>query len=183
MSAIRASDTTPELAVRRSLHAMGFRFRLHCKKLPSKPDIVLPRYKVVIFVNGCFWHKHDCGVFRLPATRREWWNRKLTANRLKDEAVQDKLRESGWRVMVVWECGLQGTNRIPSDEVNSFLRKWIREARSSYAEIPAPFFLKENLLLSNKRRQLTVTADKKSYYRPRGGHVKKRTLSDKPLFF
>lgn len=140
MSAIRGSNTTPELTVRRSLHAMGFRFRLHCKKLPGKPDIVLPRYKAVIFVNGCFWHKHDCDVFRLPATRREWWNRKLTANRLRDEAVQDNLRELGWRVMVVWECGLQGRKRIPSDEVNSFLRKWIREARSSYAEIPAPAF-------------------------------------------
>ncbi|NVJ63027.1 MAG: DNA mismatch endonuclease Vsr [Flavobacteriaceae bacterium] len=144
MSAIRDADTKPELAVRRSLHAMGFRFRLHCKKLLGTPDIVLPRYKVVIFVNGCFWHKHDCEVFRLPATRTDWWNRKLTANRLRDEAVQDKLRESGWRVMVIWECGLKGRNRILSEERNSFISRWVREAGSSYVEIPAPMNLLRN---------------------------------------
>ena len=138
MSAIRAVHTKPEITVRRALHAMGFRFRLHSKNLLGKPDIILPKYKVVIFVNGCFWHKHECDVFRLPSTRKEWWDKKLTGNRLRDESVQDKLREIGWRVIVIWECALKGSTRLPPAELYSYLGRWIKNTKSNYVEIPEP---------------------------------------------
>lgn len=108
MSGIRGKNTKPELALRRSLHALGFRYRLHARGIPGKPDIVMPKYRAVIFVHGCFWHRHaGCRYATVPATRPEFWVDKFDANVVRDAAVQSALREAGWRVGVVWECVLR----------------------------------------------------------------------------
>lgn len=107
MAAIRGKDTKPEMLVRSWLHRNGFRFRLHRKDLPGKPDIVLAKYRTVIFVHGCFWHRHGCSNSSMPSARREFWEAKLTANTLRDIRSQRLLRREGWRVIVVWECELR----------------------------------------------------------------------------
>lgn len=113
MSGIRGKNTKPELALRRPLHALGFRYRIHAKGIPSKPDIVLPKYRAVIFLHGCFWHRHeDCRYATVPATRPEFWAAKFDANVARDAAVQSALRESGWRVGTVWECALRTETSI-----------------------------------------------------------------------
>jgi DNA mismatch endonuclease (patch repair protein) len=108
MRAIKSANTKPEILVRKALHAAGFRFRLHSKNLPGKPDIVLPKYRTVIFVHGCFWHGHDCEYFKVPKTRTEFWLNKITENKRRDKINADKLIELGWRVLVVWECDTRG---------------------------------------------------------------------------
>jgi len=108
MSRIRGKDTTPEIQVRRYLWANGFRYRLHPKKLAGKPDLVLPKWHAVVFVHGCFWHRHEgCDYFRLPKTRSEFWDAKLQRNTSRDTAVIKTLIRAGWRVAVVWECALR----------------------------------------------------------------------------
>lgn len=108
MSKIRGRDTKPELMVRRYLHARGFRFRLYDKRLPGCPDIVLPRYNVCIFVHGCFWHHHKgCRYAKTPQSRPEFWNRKFEENTRRDHEIRDHLLAMGWRIIVIWECGLK----------------------------------------------------------------------------
>jgi DNA mismatch endonuclease (patch repair protein) len=108
MSRIRGKDTKPEMLVRKFLFSQGFRYRLHDKKLPGKPDIVLPRYLTVIFVHGCFWHGHDgCRYFVVPKTRTEWWMNKISNNRANDKKSVSKLQEAGWKVIELWECELK----------------------------------------------------------------------------
>ncbi len=107
MSRIRNKDTKPELIVRKFLFSNGYRYRLHDKRLPGKPDIVLPRYKTVIFIHGCFWHGHDCKYFVLPKTNTEWWLEKITGNKLRDVENYRKIRQRGWRVLVIFECELK----------------------------------------------------------------------------
>ncbi|WP_040382308.1 DNA mismatch endonuclease Vsr [Dethiosulfovibrio peptidovorans] len=105
MSRVRGKDTKPEMAVRRWLHAHGFRFRLHRRDLPGSPDIVLPKYRTVIFVNGCFWHRHrGCPRTTTPKTHKDFWEKKFQANISRDIANEDRLRCLGWRVLIVWEC-------------------------------------------------------------------------------
>jgi len=105
MSHIRSTDTKPEWVVRRTVHALGFRYRLHVKNLPGKPDLVLPRHRKIIFVHGCFWHDHGCrSGGHLPATRTAFWREKLARNRAHDQEVLRQLWQAGWRVLVVWEC-------------------------------------------------------------------------------
>jgi DNA mismatch endonuclease, patch repair protein len=104
MSGIRSKDTKPEMLVRRALHKAGFRYRLHDRKLPGRPDIVLPKYKTVIFVHGCFWHGHTCHKFKWPKTREEWWRKKIEGNIARDEANISKLHQMGWIVKVIWAC-------------------------------------------------------------------------------
>jgi len=105
MSRIRGRDTGPELIVRSILHRMGFRFRLHRKDLPGNPDIVLPKYDTVIFVHGCFWHRHPrCKFAYIPKSRVEFWDKKFESNVGRDKQVQRQLRELGWNVIVIWEC-------------------------------------------------------------------------------
>lgn len=105
MSVVRSKDTTPELVVRRLLHTMGFRFRLHRKDLPGKPDIVLPKYQACIFVHGCFWHQHPrCKRATRPSSRVEFWDEKLDGNIARDKKNIRALKKLGWRVLVVWEC-------------------------------------------------------------------------------
>jgi DNA mismatch endonuclease (patch repair protein) len=112
MSRIRGKDTKPEMLVRRGLHAAGFRFRLHRRDLPGRPDLIFPGRQSVIFVHGCFWHGHDCPMFRSPATRPEFWLAKIDANRRRDNAALQWLVSAGWRVMTVWECALRGPARL-----------------------------------------------------------------------
>ncbi len=105
MSRVRQKDTKPEMVVRSALHGMGFRFRLHRRDLPGTPDIVLPRYRKVVFVHGCFWHQHEgCRRASRPATNIEFWNRKLDANMVRDALVAAQLRALGWEPLVVWQC-------------------------------------------------------------------------------
>tara|TARA_B100000674_G_scaffold410126_1_gene357831 strand:+ start:97 stop:519 length:423 start_codon:yes stop_codon:yes gene_type:complete len=105
MSAIKSKNTKPEIAVRKLLHSMGYRFRLHSKDLPGSPDIVLPKYKTVIFVHGCFWHRHDnCKYASTPKTRQEFWNKKFTTNIDRDLVIQNKIKNLNWRSIVIWEC-------------------------------------------------------------------------------
>jgi len=105
MSRIKGKDTKPELLVRRFLHKNGFRYRIHVKKLPGTPDIVLPKYKTVIFVHGCFWHGHDgCKYYVVPKTRTEWWLNKINGNIAKDKSAKELLNAEGWNVIEVWEC-------------------------------------------------------------------------------
>jgi DNA mismatch endonuclease (patch repair protein) len=135
MAAIKGKNTKPEIWLRKRLHACGFRYRLNVKELPGKPDIVLPKYRVAIFVHGCFWHMHPCHQFRLPATRTEWWEKKLTLNRERDLNAQAKLRASGWRVLLIWECAMKGRNRLPEEILISEISSWIRGG-SVYDEFP-----------------------------------------------
>ncbi len=105
MSCVRTQNTKPEVLVRKALHGMGFRFRLHNKSMPGRPDIVLSRYRTVVFVNGCFWHGHDCSKgTTLPKTNALFWKEKLKANVERDKKKTRELEEQGWRVVVVWEC-------------------------------------------------------------------------------
>lgn len=115
MQRVKAADTAPELTVRRMLHGRGFRYRLHRGDLPGKPDIVLTRYRTAIFVHGCFWHGHDCPLFRLPGTRIDFWRAKIEGNRKRDQSATMKLHHLGWRTLTVWECALKGRGRLLGD--------------------------------------------------------------------
>jgi DNA mismatch endonuclease (patch repair protein) len=111
MRAVKARDTTPELIVRRLAHSMGFRFRLHRKDLPGNPDLVFPRLRKVIFVNGCFWHGHNCARgARVPKQNRDYWTAKITRNAARDQAAQKALRTQQWRTLIIWECQLKKAN-------------------------------------------------------------------------
>ena len=107
MSRIRSRNTSPEVALRKALHALGLRFRLDNRKLPGKPDLILPRYKAAVFVHGCFWHRHDgCKIATIPKSNTEYWVQKFDRNVARDARVIDELESSGWRVFVAWECAL-----------------------------------------------------------------------------
>ncbi len=118
MAAIRGTNTGPEMIVRRFLHARGFRFRLYDKRLPGRPDIILPRYRTVIQVQGCFWHMHGCGNTAIPKTRTDWWLAKLEGNRERDLRNETKLRELGWNVVVVWECEIPDCLELLPDRIS-----------------------------------------------------------------
>ena len=110
MAAIRGQDTKPELALRKALHARGFRYRLHGKGLPGKPDLVFPKYHAVCFIHGCFWHRHqDCRYATTPKTNARFWGTKFSATVARDQRSRTRLLEAGWRVAIVWECSLRGT--------------------------------------------------------------------------
>lgn len=126
MAAIKAANTRPELQIRRALHAAGLRFRLHVRDLPGKPDLVFPRYRAVVFVNGCFWHRHDCHLFRWPATREDFWRAKIDRNVVNDTRAVLALLESGWRVATVWECALKGRTRADLPAAMLDLATWIK---------------------------------------------------------
>jgi len=117
MSHIRGRDTRPEMFIRRGLHARGLRYRLQDRNLPGRPDLVFPKYRAVIFVHGCFWHGHNCSLFRLPATRPEFWTKKINANRIRDARACEDLATLGWRVLIVWECSLKGPSRWSTEKL------------------------------------------------------------------
>lgn len=130
MRAIRGADTKPEIAVRQGLHSLGFRFRLHRRDLPGRPDLVLPRFRAVVFVHGCFWHRHiGCRYASVPATRPDFWASKFTANVERDRRVQSELLAGGWRVATIWECCLR--TRPSGEAAIGELADWIREGGGS----------------------------------------------------
>ncbi|WP_374309932.1 very short patch repair endonuclease [Methylocella sp.] len=129
MAGIRGKDTRPEILIRRGIHARGFRFRLHARTLPGRPDLVFPGRRAAIFVHGCFWHGHDCHLFRWPASRIEFWRQKIEGNRNRDGKAVADLLATGWRVMTVWECALKGRERRSSELVLDELADWLRSER------------------------------------------------------
>ena len=126
MAGIRGKDTKPELVIRRGLHALGFRFRLHDPALPGKPDLVLARWRAVIQIHGCFWHGHDCPLFRWPGTRQDFWRTKIGRNIERDAEVCAALDRAGWRVLTVRECALKGPGRIGADAAIAAAAQWLR---------------------------------------------------------
>lgn len=135
MSRIRGRDTKPELVVRRGLHARGLRFRLHRRDLPGRPDLVLPRYRTAIFIHGCFWHGHHCPMFKWPATRPDFWKRKIGGNRERDAAAVAALRREGWRVLLIWECAARGPAKLPPATLMDRCERAIRKASPGLIEI------------------------------------------------
>ena len=108
MSRIRSTDTKPEMLVRKFLHAQGYRYTLHDKKLPGRPDIVLPKYKTLVFIHGCFWHGHaNCKYYVVPKTRTSWWLHKINTNKANDAKAMRALKKDGWKIITVWECKLK----------------------------------------------------------------------------
>jgi DNA mismatch endonuclease (patch repair protein) len=129
MRAVKGQNTSPEIAVRRLVHGMGYRYRLYRKDLPGKPDLVFSSRRKVIFIHGCFWHGHDCkrGA-RVPKTNREYWEQKVARNKERDIAHRKRLQEMGWNVLVIWECGLKD-KRLLSRQIKNFLESQHSEIR------------------------------------------------------
>ena len=127
MSQVKNRNTRPELLVRSLLHRLGYRFRLHRKDLPGTPDIVLPCYRIAIFVNGCFWHGHSCNRGHLPKTNTEFWKHKVQANRIRDKANIQELEELGWKTITVWSCQTSSASKL--NELASELVKTIGRAQ------------------------------------------------------
>nr|WP_305082217.1 DNA mismatch endonuclease Vsr [Oceanospirillum sediminis] len=125
MKAIRAENTRPEKYIRSLLHRQGFRFRIHCPELPSKPDIYLPRYNAVIWIHGCFWHGHDCHLFKWPKSNPERWREKIQGNRQRDRNKRLALHEQHIRILTVWECALKGKERLSEQELVARLEEWL----------------------------------------------------------
>lgn len=125
MSGIRGKNTKPEIMIRSALHRAGYRFRLHTKHLPGKPDLVLPKYRAAIFVNGCFWHGHDCHLFKWPGTRKDFWRTKITRNRTNDHRATEALELQEWRVLTVWECALKGKERLEIERIIDEITSWL----------------------------------------------------------
>lgn len=121
MSRIRGTNTKLEVLVRKGLHARGLRYRLGGAGLPGRPDIVLPKYRTVVFVHGCFWHGHDCSLYRLPKTRPEFWRAKIDSNKSRDSRVRRELQASGWEVIEFWECKVRGQDQTVIDGALDYL--------------------------------------------------------------
>lgn len=126
MSGIKGKNTKPELAIRLALHRSGLRYRLHDRKLPGKPDMVFPKYKAVLFVHGCFWHGHDCHLFKWPSSREDFWKTKINRNQEVDHLNKEKLLREGWRVGTIWECAIRGKARQPFENVIHSSIQWLQ---------------------------------------------------------
>lgn len=129
MAGIKGRDTKPELVLRRGLHARGFRFRLHDRTLPGRPDLVFPKYRAVIFAHGCFWHGHNCHLFKWPQTRKKFWFKKIHRNKANDERTLDALSKGGWRVAIIWECALKGRQRLDEKDIFDRCARWLNSNR------------------------------------------------------
>jgi DNA mismatch endonuclease (patch repair protein) len=125
MAGIKGKNTKPELVMRSGLHALGFRYRLHVKNLPGKPDMVFPKHNAVLFIHGCFWHGHDCYLFKWPSSRIDFWTTKINRNKEIDQISIEKLRNAGWRVGIIWECSLKGKFRLPLASVIEECAQWL----------------------------------------------------------
>lgn len=132
MSGIRGANTRPELMIRKALHARGFRYRLHPRNVPGKPDMAFPRYRAAVFVHGCFWHGHDCPLFRLPGTRSEFWAAKIARNRQRDAAVAVQLKQAGWRALTIWECAIRGKNAPGLQRVVTEAAAWLGQGTGDH---------------------------------------------------
>ncbi len=134
MSGIRSKNTKIEVVLRKALFARGLRYRKNVQTLPGKPDIVVAKWKALIFINGCFWHMHNCKLFKMPETRRDFWEEKIQGNRARDEKNKEKLLSLGWRIAIVWECALRGKNEQKTAEVADALLLWLSSG-DEYLEI------------------------------------------------
>jgi DNA mismatch endonuclease (patch repair protein) len=126
MSGIRGKNTKPEILLRKGLFAKGFRYRLHDRHLPGKPDIIFPKYKAIVLAHGCFWHGHDCPLFKWPTSNIEFWRTKIERNRDVDAEVRSSLEHLGWRILTVWECSLKGPRKVPLERVLDEVAQWIK---------------------------------------------------------
>ncbi|MEK9842364.1 very short patch repair endonuclease [Thalassospira sp.] len=136
MSGIRSRNTKPEVLLRKALHAMGYRYRLNVRLLPGSPDIVLPKWRVVIFVHGCFWHRHrDCKKATTPATNTDFWNKKFEANTRRDKTAIEELHKLGWRTAIVWECAIRSKVDV---ELIDDLASFISQTAEQHVELGAP---------------------------------------------
>jgi len=133
MSGIKGKNTKPEILIRSLLHQNGFRFRIHDKNLPGQPDIVLRKYRAVVFIHGCFWHRHECHLFKWPKTRPEFWKNKINRNHENDIKTLHELEALGWRVCIVWECAIKGVNK-DLKKITKRLVSWLNSEKS-YMEI------------------------------------------------
>jgi DNA mismatch endonuclease (patch repair protein) len=135
MSRIRGKDTKPEMLLRRELHARGLRYSLHNTELPGKPDMVFPKYGAIVLAHGCFWHGHECSLFKWPKTRNEFWKNKINRNRERDKETLAALKAEGWRVLVVWECALKGRHKRELSDVITRAEAFVRTGKKSFGEI------------------------------------------------
>jgi DNA mismatch endonuclease, patch repair protein len=131
MSRIRGKNTKPEVALRKALFGLGFRYRLHSKKVPGRPDIVFPRHRAVVLVNGCFWHGHDCRLFKWPQGNEAFWRKKIEGNRRRDERVIRELAEAGWRTITVWECSIRRAHPVRVAAVARNIGRWLANQRGN----------------------------------------------------
>jgi DNA mismatch endonuclease (patch repair protein) len=131
MSRVRDRDTHPEMVIRRGLHARGLRFRVQAPDLPGRPDLVFPKWHAVLLVHGCFWHGHGCHLFRLPATRPDFWATKIAKNKTRDSKDIASLSNLGWRTLTVWECAIRGRSRRPENEVFDYCEAFLKGAVQS----------------------------------------------------
>ncbi|HCS40553.1 MAG TPA: very short patch repair endonuclease [Anaerolineaceae bacterium] len=125
MARIKGKNSKPEVLIRKALHRKGFRYRLHDKLQPGKPDLLFPKYNAVILINGCFWHGHNCQLFRWPSTNYEFWHNKITGNQNRDKQTSSLLEQSGWRVLTIWECAIKGKYKRPLSEVIEEICNWL----------------------------------------------------------
>jgi len=135
MSAIKAKNTKPELIIRKALHSRGYRFRIHSNNFPGHPDIVLPKYKSIILVNGCFWHKHDCHIFNPKRKLSSAWASKIDGNVARDKRNINAYINAGWKVFIVWECSIQGKTKQPLDVVINVIINWLEGDEPGVSEI------------------------------------------------
>ncbi len=133
MASVRGKNTQPELLLRRHLHQAGYRYRLHAKNLPGKPDLVFPRLCAILFVNGCFWHGHDCYRFSWPKTRESFWREKILGNMERDKRNQQELALLGWRVGIVWGCALQGKYKLGINETTEKCIRWLESSTKTFS--------------------------------------------------
>ncbi|HCC3245758.1 TPA: DNA mismatch endonuclease Vsr [Legionella pneumophila subsp. pneumophila] len=134
MAGIRNKNTRPEMIIRKELFARGYRYRLHRDELPGTPDLTLPKYNTVIFINGCFWHCHDCHLFKWPQTRKDFWETKILSNKTRDELNRKILLEAGWRILDIWECALKGKTKLEQVQLISEIESWLA-GNSDYGSI------------------------------------------------
>lgn len=125
MACVKNKNTAPEIAIRKALFARGLRYRLHDENLPGRPDLIFKKWGAIIFIHGCFWHRHDCKYAALPATNKKFWTQKLTGNALRDKEAVKKLTQAGWRVKIVWSCMLKNRKEIDSEKTVDAIVEWI----------------------------------------------------------
>src|SRR5437762_7061199 len=135
MASVPQRDTAPEVSLRRALHRLGLRYRLHDRRLPGRPDLVFARFHAVVFLHGCYWHAHGCRYSTSPATRKEFWEAKFSANRARDARVLAELRAAGWRTLVVWECALKPVRQGAVDVAARAVKAWLEsEGTAAHVE-------------------------------------------------
>jgi len=136
MSAIRSKDTSIELTIRRELHKAGFRYKLHNKDLPGKPDLVFPKYNAVVFIHGCFWHGHDeeCKISRIPKSNTQYWIDKILKNKERDIKNTNVLLTEGWRILTIWECAIKGSQKLPLPILIADIEDWLT-GDDSYSDL------------------------------------------------